>query len=149
MQKILYASATRYMMYAHVYTRPDIAYIVRVLGWYLSNPGLGHWKAAKRVMAYLQRTKDHMLTYQKSYDLEIIGYFYYDFARYQDSRNFTSCFIFLLVGGAIFWHSAKQSLIASSTMAAEFVAVYEASNKELWLSNFTMGCELYKKWKDH
>ena len=34
------------------------------------------------------------------------------------------------------WKSAKQSLIASSTMAAEFIACYEASNHGVWLRNF-------------
>ena len=61
-------------MYAQVCTLPDIAYIVGMLGRYLSNPGMDHWKAAKRVMRYLQRTKDYMLTYRRSDQLEIIGY---------------------------------------------------------------------------
>jgi len=54
MQKSLYASAVGSLMYAQVCTRPDIAYIVGVLGRYLSNPGMDHWKAAKRVMRYLK-----------------------------------------------------------------------------------------------
>ena len=80
MQKIPYASAIRSLMYAQVYMRPDIAYIVGMLGRYLSNPGLDHWKATKRVMRYLQRTKYFMLTYRKSDQLEIIGYSDSDFA---------------------------------------------------------------------
>ena len=66
MQKIPYASAVGSLMYAQVCTRPDIVYIVGMLGRYLSNPGMDHWKAAKQVMRYLQRTKDFMLTYRKS-----------------------------------------------------------------------------------
>lgn len=38
MQKILYASAIGSLMYAQVYTRPDIAYVTGMLGRYLSNP---------------------------------------------------------------------------------------------------------------
>ena len=53
MQKIPYASAIGSLMHAQVYTRPDIAFIVGMLGRYLSNPGMDHWKAAKRVMHYL------------------------------------------------------------------------------------------------
>ena len=66
MQKIPYASAVGSLMYAQVCTRPDIAYSVGMLGRYLSNPGMDNWKAANRVMRYLQRTKDHMLTYKRS-----------------------------------------------------------------------------------
>ncbi|KAL6321459.1 hypothetical protein AAG906_016558 [Vitis piasezkii] len=38
------------LMYAQVCTHSDIAYIVGMLGRYLSNPGMDHWKKAKRVM---------------------------------------------------------------------------------------------------
>ena len=35
-------------LYAQVFCSwPDIAYIVGVLGWYMSNPGRAHWKAEK------------------------------------------------------------------------------------------------------
>ena len=129
-------------MYAQVCTRPDIAYIVGMLGKYLSNPGKDHWIAAKRVMRYLQRTKDYMLTYRKSNQLEIIGYSDSDFARCRDSMKSTSCYIYLLVGGAISWKSFKQSIIASSTMAAEFVTCYEASNHGIWLRNFVTGLRI-------
>ncbi|RVW80008.1 Retrovirus-related Pol polyprotein from transposon TNT 1-94 [Vitis vinifera] len=37
------------LMYAQVCTHSDIAYIVGMLGRYLSNPGMDHWKKAKRV----------------------------------------------------------------------------------------------------
>ena len=53
MQKIPYASAIGSLMYAQVCTGPDIAYIVGMLGRYLSNPGKDHWIAAKRVMRNL------------------------------------------------------------------------------------------------
>ena len=69
-----------------------------------------------------------MLMYRRSDQLEIIGYFDFDFFRCQDSQKSTLGYIYLLVGGAISWKSAKQTFIASSTMAAEFIACYEASN---------------------
>ncbi|XP_073309965.1 secreted RxLR effector protein 161-like [Primulina huaijiensis] len=131
MQKIPYSSAVGSLMYAQVCTRPDIAYVTGMLGRYLSNLGVEHWKAVKRVLRYLQRTKDYMLIYQRSDQLEIIGYTDSDFAGCQDSMKSTSGYIYLIAGGAIFLKSAKQSLIASSTMAAEFVACYETSNHGL------------------
>ena len=63
MQKIPYASVVGSLMYAQICTRPDKAFIVGMLGRYLSNPGMDHWRAAKRVFKYFQRTKDYMLTY--------------------------------------------------------------------------------------
>ncbi|KAI0499188.1 hypothetical protein KFK09_020090 [Dendrobium nobile] len=119
MDKIPYASAIGSLMYAQVCTRPDIAYIVGMLGRYLSNLGIDHWKAVKRVMMYLKRTKDFMLTYQRSDHLEIVGYSDSDFAGCLDSRRSTSGYIFMLAGGAVSWKSVKQTLIASSTMEAD------------------------------
>jgi len=77
-----------------------------------------------------------MLTYKRSDQLEITGYSDSDFARCLDSLRSTSGYIFMLVGGAVSWRSAKQTLTTSSTMAEEFVACYEASNNGIWLRNF-------------
>ena len=101
MQKSFYASVVGSLIYAQVCTRLDIAYITGMLGRYLSNLGVEHWKAAKRVMRYLQKTKDYMLTYRWSDQLEIIGYIDSDFARCQDSMKSTSGYIYLFAGGAI------------------------------------------------
>ena len=98
-----------------------------------------HWKIAKRVMCYLKRTKGYMLTYQKYENLEIIGYSNSNFAGYQDSKRSTSGYIFMLAGGTISWKSAKQILIASSTMAVKFIACFKASNHGIWLRNFVTG----------
>ena len=77
-----------------------------------------------------------MLTYQKSDQLDIIGYSDFDFAGCQDSMKFTSGYIYLLAEGTISLKSVKQSIVASSTMAVEFVACYGASNHGIWLRNF-------------
>lgn len=142
MELLPYASAVGSLMYAQVCTRPDIAFIVGMLGRYLSNPGMDHWKAVKRVLRYLQRTKDYMLTYRKSDQLEIIGYSDSDFAGCQDSRRSTSGYVFMLAGGAISWKSVKQTLIATSTMEAEFIACFEASQHGVWLRNFIQGLQI-------
>ena len=80
-----------------------------------------------------------MLNYRKLDQLEIIRYSDSDFARCRDSMKSTSGYIYLLVGGDISWKSVKQSIVASSTVAAEFVACYEASNHGIWFQNFFTG----------
>ena len=66
MENIPYASTIGSLMYAQVCKRLDVACIVGMLSRYLSNLGMVHWKATKWVMWYSQRTKDFMLTYQRS-----------------------------------------------------------------------------------
>ena len=110
-----------------------------MLGRYESNPGMEHWKAAKKVMRYLQGTKDYILIYKRWDQLDVIGYSDSDFTGCQDSRKSTSGFVFLLTSEAIAWKSVKQSIIASSAMEAEFVACFEATSHVLWLRNFISG----------
>ncbi|KAA0035948.1 Retrovirus-related Pol polyprotein from transposon TNT 1-94 [Cucumis melo var. makuwa] len=72
METIPYASIVGSLLYAQTCTRPDISFVVGMLGMYQSNPGMDHWKAAKKVLRYLQGTKDYMLTYKRSDHLESI-----------------------------------------------------------------------------
>ena len=55
----------------------------------------------KKVMRYLQGTKDYMLTYKRSDQLEVTGYSDSDFAGCPDDRKSTSGFIFMMAGGAV------------------------------------------------
>ncbi|KAG9458306.1 hypothetical protein H6P81_002814 [Aristolochia fimbriata] len=50
MKNIPYTSVVGSLMYVQVCTRPDIAFVVGMLGRYQSNPGLDHWRAAKKVL---------------------------------------------------------------------------------------------------
>ena len=134
-EKIPYASAVGSLMYAQVCTRPDIAFVISVLGRYLSKPGVAHWQAAKRVMRYLQGTKDYMLTYKRANHLEVTGYSDSDYGGCPDDHKSTSGYIFMLAGGAVSWKSAKQTLTATSTMEAEYIACYEATCQAIWLKN--------------
>ena len=90
----------------------------------------------KKALRYVQGTKDLMLTYRRSDSLEIRGYSDADFAGDKDDRKSTSGYVFTLAGGAILWKSSKQSLVASSTMYAEFIACYEATGQAIWLKKF-------------
>ena len=87
MKNIPYASVVGSLMYAQVYTRLDIAFVVGILGRYQSNLGIDNWKVAKKVMKYLQGTKDYMLMYRWTDNLEVIGYSNSDYAGYIDSQK--------------------------------------------------------------
>jgi hypothetical protein len=116
-----------------VCTRPDLVFITGVLGSYQANPGIEHWKMVKKVLCYVQDTKDFMLTYRRSESLEIKGYSDADYAGDKDDRKSITGYVFTLAGGAISWRSCKQTIVASSTMYAEFIACFEATNQVLWL----------------
>ena len=71
MKAISYSSVVSSLMYAQVCTHPNIAFVVGMLGRYLSDPGQSHWKATKKFLRYLQGTKDLMLTYRRNDTLRV------------------------------------------------------------------------------
>ena len=83
-----------------------------------------------------------MLTYRRTSNLEVVGYSYSDYAGCKDTRKSTFFYLFLLADGAISWKSGKQSVIATSTMEAEFIARFEATTQSLWLRNFINGLSI-------
>jgi hypothetical protein len=114
MKAVSYASAVGSLMYAQVCTRPDLAFVTEMLGRYQKNPGKPHWDGVKKVLKYLQGTKDLMLTYKKSdAPLEIVGYSDSDFAGCLDTEKSTSGYIFTLANGAISWKSSEQTITTS------------------------------------
>ena len=136
MTKYPYASLVGSLMYSQVCTRPDISHAVGMLGRFQSNPGIAHWKAAKKVLRYLKGTRNYMLTYRKSSYLQVTGYSDSDLAGCPDTRICTLGYVYLLCGGAISWRSQKSEMLFGSTMMAEYVACYEASIQGTWLRNF-------------
>ena len=144
MKAIPYSSVMGNLMYAQVCTLPDIAFVVGMLGSYLSDPGQCHWKAAKKVLRYLQGTKDLMLTYRHTDTLEVVGFSDSDYVGCVDHKKSTSGYIFMMVEEVVSWTSVKQTLTTSSTTEAEYVVCYEANCHAIWLRNFSFGgCSLH------
>ena len=102
MKAIPYSSVVGSLMYAQVCTRPDIAFIVSVLGKYLSDPGQSHWKVAKKVLRYLQDTKDLIWTYWRFDALGVVGFNDSYYADCIDDKKSTSGYIFMMTKGFCF-----------------------------------------------
>ena len=116
--------------------RPDIAHTINRLAAYTANPSPQHMGALKRVLRYLAGTKDYGITYCNSPESAtdnpnlFSGYADAAYAN-QDGFKLTSGYVFKAAGGAITWHSKKQTMVALSSTEAEYVALGEAS----WLRN--------------
>ena len=92
----------------------------------------------KKVLRYLQGTKDIMLTYQSTDTLKVVGFSDSDYTGYVDDQKYTSGYIFMMAEGVVSWKSVEQAHTSSSTMEAEYVACYEASCHAIWLQNFIL-----------
>eukprot|EP00253_Pinus_taeda_P021560 PITA_21560 len=134
MSRVPYASAIGSLMYAMVYTRPNIAHAVGVLSKFMSKLGKEHWTTVKRVFRYLRGTSDYGLCYQGRPKLDrvldIHGFVDADWAGDLDQRRSTSGYVLNLFGGAVSWMSKKQSVVALSTTEAEYMAATHASKEQ-------------------
>lgn len=108
-------------------------YIVGVLEKYLSNPGNQHLTIIMHVLSYLKRIIDLLLTYEKSDSSEIIGYYDSNFAGCPNNKQSTSDYIFLLDEENVSQKFAKETLVASSTMAVEFMTHILDTNHATWI----------------
>ena len=114
-------------------TRPDIAFASGYLSRFMQNPGPVHWNAAKHVLRYLNGTRTTGIKYQKEQDGKLHGYSDSDFASDVDTRKSTSGYCFIYSGGCISWRSKKQTVVAQSTVEAEYVAISFAVREALWI----------------
>nr|GEW70156.1 retrotransposon protein, putative, Ty1-copia subclass [Tanacetum cinerariifolium] len=48
-------------------------------------------------------------------------------------------YVFVLNGGAVDWKSAKQSIFATSSAEAEYIAAFDASKEAVWVRKFISG----------
>ncbi|GJQ96748.1 retrovirus-related pol polyprotein from transposon TNT 1-94 [Tanacetum coccineum] len=112
MAKVPYASVVGIVMYAMVYTRPDITHAVGVVSEFMSNPGMEHWEAVKWLLRYLERFSDS------------------DYGGCLDSGKSTTGYVFIVGGTTVSWMSRNQKCVAMSTHKAEYMAIVEAG-KEL------------------
>ena len=73
MDNIPYSSLVGSLMYAQTYTRLDKSFVVGMLGRYQSNPGLFHWRAAKKALwsecVIIALYVDDMLIFDTSLDM--------------------------------------------------------------------------------
>ena len=68
-----------------------------------------------------------MLMYRQANNLDMVSNA--DFSSYIDSHKSTSRYIFIMAVGAVTWRSVKQTMIATSTMKADFVSCFQATSQ--------------------
>ena len=83
-----------------------------------------------------------MLRYRRTDTLEVVGFSDSDYAGCVDDKKSTSCYIFMMVEGAVSWKSVKQTLTASSNMEAKYEVCYKATCHAIWLRNFISALEV-------
>ena len=84
----LYKSMVGSLMYLTA-TRPDIMYAVSLISRFMETPKETHWQVAKRILRYVNGTKEYGVLYSATDDFRLIGYTDSDWAGSVDDRKIT------------------------------------------------------------
>nr|GFA20905.1 hypothetical protein [Tanacetum cinerariifolium] len=138
MQNVPCASAVGSIMYAVRCTRPDVAFVQNVTSRFQQNLGDLHWTTVKNILKYPRNTKDMCLVYGGDLKRELRVSCYTDAGYLTDVDDLKSQtgYVFVLNGGVVDWKSAKQSIFATSSAEAEYIAAFDASNEAIWVRKF-------------
>ena len=126
-------------------TRPDLAYIVRKLSQFSSNPGAEHVLALFRAVAYIRKHTSLCLKYQRvnhGNAIDPSGYTDSDWAGDLEDSKSTAGYVFLLGEAAFSWYCKKQGHVSSSTADAEYTALFRGGEQAFWLRQFYDQIEL-------
>lgn len=129
-----YRQAIGCLMFLYICTRPDIGFAVCCLAKFSEEPLVPHWVAVKRVLRYIAGTRDFGITFGIDTNAEPVGYTDSDWGGCRDSRKSTSGYIFMIAGAPVCWRSKKQTIVATSSCEAEYVASCSAAKEAVWLS---------------
>ncbi|GKC39459.1 retrotransposon protein, putative, ty1-copia subclass [Tanacetum coccineum] len=107
----------------------------------ITNPGEPHWTAVKNILKYLRNTKDMFLVYGGDIKRELRVSCYTDVGYLTDADDLKSQtgYVFILNGGVVDWKSTKQSIFATSSAEAEYIAASDASKEAVWVRKFISG----------
>nr|GEW79649.1 retrovirus-related Pol polyprotein from transposon TNT 1-94 [Tanacetum cinerariifolium] len=100
-----------------------------------------HWTTVKNILKYLRNTKDMFLVYggDKKRELRVSCYTDAGYLTDADDLKSQTGYVFILNGGAVDWKSAKQSIFATSSTEAEYIAAFDASKEAVWVRKFISG----------
>jgi hypothetical protein len=127
MSVIPYALAIGSIMYAMLWTRPDISYALSAMSMYQSNYGEDHWTIVKNILKYLRRNKEVFLVFGGEEEPIVMGYNDASFQTNANDSKSQSGFVLCLNGGAVGWKSSKKDNVADSMTQAEYIAASKAA----------------------
>ncbi|CAI7769782.1 unnamed protein product [Closterium sp. NIES-53] len=119
------------LLYISTAGRPDITYAAHVLARQASKPTTTTVLGIHRVFNYLQNTAAMGLVYGGG-DLVLHGYTDSDYAN-EEGRHSVGGYVFTLGGAAVSWRTKRQTVIATSTADAEYIALFEGAREATYL----------------
>ncbi|GJZ07069.1 hypothetical protein Tco_0540862 [Tanacetum coccineum] len=130
----LYRSMISSLMYL-TSSRPDIMFAVCACARYQVNPKVSHLHAVKRIFRYLKGQLKLGLWYLKDSPFDLVAYTDSDYTGASLDRKSTTGGYQFLGSRLISWQCKKQTVVANSTIEAEYVAALSCCGQVLWIHN--------------
>lgn len=115
------------------HTRPDIGFPVSVVSQFMNNPSEEHMEAVFRILRYLKSDPGKGLFFRKMTRRSIEVFTDADWAGSVTDRRSTSGYCSFVWGNLVTWRSKKQSVVARSSVEAEFRALAHGICEGIWL----------------
>ncbi|GJV56377.1 putative ribonuclease H-like domain-containing protein [Tanacetum coccineum] len=130
----LYRSMIGSLMYLTA-SRPDIMFVVCACSRFQVTPKSSHLSAVKRIFRYLKGKPKLGLWYPRVSSFDLESYSDSDYAGANLDRKSTTGGCQFLGRRLISWQCKKQTIVATSTIEAEYVAAASYCGKVLWIQN--------------
>ncbi|GJV42883.1 putative ribonuclease H-like domain-containing protein [Tanacetum coccineum] len=130
----LYRSMIGSLMYLTA-SRPDIMFAVCACSRFQVNPKVSHLIAVKRIFKYLKGKPNLGLWYPRESPFALEAFSDSDYAGANLDRKSTTGGCQFLGRRLISWQCKKQTIVATSTTEAEYVAAANCCGQILWIQN--------------
>ncbi|GJS78511.1 putative ribonuclease H-like domain-containing protein [Tanacetum coccineum] len=130
----LYRSMIGSLMYLTA-SRPDIMFAVCACSRFQVTPKTSHLHAVKRIFRYLKGKPKLGLWYPRVSSFDLEAYSDSDYAGANLDRKSTTGGCQFLGRRLISWQCKKQTIVATSTTEAEYVAAANCCGQVLWIQN--------------
>ncbi|GJR79485.1 putative ribonuclease H-like domain-containing protein [Tanacetum coccineum] len=130
----LYRSMIGSLMYLTA-SRPDIMFAVCACSRFQVTPKTSHLNAVKRIFRYLKGKPKLGLWYPRVSSFDLEAYSDSDYAGANLDRKSTTGGCQFLGRRLISWQCKKQTIVATSTIEAEYVATANCCWQVLWIQN--------------
>nr|GEW31109.1 uncharacterized mitochondrial protein AtMg00810-like [Tanacetum cinerariifolium] len=130
----LYRSMIGSLMYLTA-SRPDIMFAVYACARHQVTPKECYLHAVKRIFRYLKGHPKLGIRYPKASPFDLVAYSDSDYGGASQDRKSTTEGSQFLGRRLISWQCKKQTIIATSTTEAEYVAAASCCGQVLWIQN--------------
>ncbi len=121
------------LMHLMMQTRSDIAYAVSRLTQFMINSAIDHWIALKRILRYLQSTKELEVCYYSTRHLNIEAWSDFSWDENLDDFRSINDHVTFMIEESIAWKSFKQTSVALSSTEIEYVSQTLTCTQIMWI----------------